>query len=157
MSEDERSVDDGSSSIEDREGEGHSAEDEESTALTRVRRKRHGVAAELDPEKLKSFEETDRRRGVVYVSRIPPFMKPVKLRHMLEQFAKIGRLYLAPEGASKDNIRMLDNECEACVLTLQIRVRKVVASRQVVTRSKCSQRRGLSSRINTRHERFAVL
>lgn len=66
---------------------------------SRVRHKRSGVASELDPEKLKAFEEAERRRGVVYVSRIPPFMKPVKLRHMLEQFAKIGRVYLAPEGA----------------------------------------------------------
>jgi hypothetical protein len=64
----------------------------------RVDRKRRGVAAELDPEKLAEFAEADRRRGVVYVSRIPPFMKPIKLRHLLEKFAQIGRVYLAPEG-----------------------------------------------------------
>lgn len=35
----------------------------------------------------------------VYLSRIPPFMKPVKVRHLLERHAEVGRIYLAPEGA----------------------------------------------------------
>jgi ESF2/ABP1 family protein len=68
------------------------------TTLLRVRRKKQGVAKELDPDKLKEFADADRRKGVIYVSRIPPFMKPVKLRHLLEKFAKLGRVYLAPEG-----------------------------------------------------------
>jgi ESF2/ABP1 family protein len=35
----------------------------------------------------------------VYISRVPPFMKPAKIRHLLSQHGEIGRIYLAPEGA----------------------------------------------------------
>jgi hypothetical protein len=35
----------------------------------------------------------------VYISRVPPFMKPAKLRHLLEQHGEVLRLYLAAEGA----------------------------------------------------------
>lgn len=36
--------------------------------------------------------------GVVYLSRIPPFMRPRKVRHLLSQYGTIGRVYLQPEG-----------------------------------------------------------
>lgn len=38
------------------------------------------------------------KTGVCYLSRIPPHMKPLKLRHLLSRYAAIGRIYLAPEG-----------------------------------------------------------
>lgn len=38
------------------------------------------------------------KRGVCYLSRIPPHMKPLKLRHLLSQFGEVLRIYLAPEG-----------------------------------------------------------
>jgi ESF2/ABP1 family protein len=38
------------------------------------------------------------RRGVCYLSRIPPHLKPLKLRHLLSQYAEVLRIYLAPEG-----------------------------------------------------------
>ena len=38
-----------------------------------------------------------RRRGIVYISRIPPHMKPGKLRQLLEPHGELGRLYCAPE------------------------------------------------------------
>ncbi|XP_010549598.1 PREDICTED: pre-rRNA-processing protein ESF2 isoform X2 [Tarenaya hassleriana] len=36
-------------------------------------------------------------RGVCYLSRIPPHMDHVRLRHLLSQYGEIGRIYLAPE------------------------------------------------------------
>jgi len=39
------------------------------------------------------------KTGVVYLSSIPPFMKPTKLRHLLAQYGEIGRVYLTPEDA----------------------------------------------------------
>lgn len=42
-------------------------------------------------------DEAIRKSGVLYVSRIPPFMKPHKLRTLLEPFGTINRTYLAPE------------------------------------------------------------
>lgn len=38
------------------------------------------------------------RRGVAYLSRLPPFMKPAKLRHLLAPHGEVLRIYLAAEG-----------------------------------------------------------
>ncbi|KAG0205856.1 RNA-binding ATPase activator esf2 [Mortierella sp. GBA30] len=51
----------------------------------------------LTPEALEKFQKARERTGIVYLSRIPPFMKPVKLRHLLGKFGELGRVYLAPE------------------------------------------------------------
>ncbi|KAG7671282.1 putative Pre-rRNA-processing protein ESF2 [Nannochloris sp. 'desiccata'] len=48
-------------------------------------------------KKLEKLKKKYERRGIVYISRLPPHLKPQKLRHMLEQHAPLGRLYLAPE------------------------------------------------------------
>ncbi len=37
------------------------------------------------------------KKGVVYLSRIPPYMRPAKVKHLLSAIGRIGRLYLAPE------------------------------------------------------------
>ena len=37
------------------------------------------------------------RKGVVHLASIPLCMGIQKLRHMMEQFGDIGRVYLAPE------------------------------------------------------------
>lgn len=51
----------------------------------------------LTAKKLGQFKNNMDSTGVVYVSRIPPFMKPQKLKHLLSQFGDIGRIYLAQE------------------------------------------------------------
>ena len=38
------------------------------------------------------------RRGVIYLSRIPPFMKPQLLRSLLSKYGEILRIFLTPEG-----------------------------------------------------------
>ncbi|XP_058087876.1 pre-rRNA-processing protein ESF2 [Magnolia sinica] len=40
------------------------------------------------------------RRGVCYLSRIPPHMNPLKLRQILSQYGEVQRIYLAPENPS---------------------------------------------------------
>jgi ESF2/ABP1 family protein len=42
------------------------------------------------------------RRGVVFMSRVPPFMKPNKVRVLLEPYGEITRLFLAEEGKFND-------------------------------------------------------
>src|SRR5690606_4737948 len=37
------------------------------------------------------------KTGVVYLSRVPPFMKPMKVKDLLSKFGAIGRIFLAPE------------------------------------------------------------
>ena len=40
------------------------------------------------------------KTGVIYISRIPPFMKPQKVRHLLSPYGSIGRIFLTPEDAT---------------------------------------------------------
>ena len=47
--------------------------------------------------------------GVVYLSRIPPYMKPAKIRHVFSQYGSVGRVYLQPEG--KPIIRIYFSLC----------------------------------------------
>jgi ESF2/ABP1 family protein len=51
----------------------------------------------LTPEDLAKFTKDLENTGVVYMSHIPPYMKPIKVRQLLSQYAEIGRIYLAPE------------------------------------------------------------
>lgn len=48
-------------------------------------------------EEALAYREAKERRGVVYMSRVPPFMKPNKARSILEEYGEVTRLYLAEE------------------------------------------------------------
>jgi len=56
-----------------------------------------GVSKPLTKKNLVASEEAIRKSGVAYLSKIPPFMKPAKLRSLLEPYGKINRIFLAPE------------------------------------------------------------
>ena len=43
------------------------------------------------------------KRGVCYLSRIPPYMNPISLRKLLSQRFEIERIYLEPE---PDHVRI---------------------------------------------------
>ncbi|KAL8944348.1 MAG: hypothetical protein Q9216_000533 [Gyalolechia sp. 2 TL-2023] len=47
-----------------------------------------------------------RKPGVVYLSRIPPFMRPSTVRHLLSPFGSIDRLFLTPEPPSQHTSRV---------------------------------------------------
>ncbi|KAI9205682.1 uncharacterized protein BJ171DRAFT_501177 [Polychytrium aggregatum] len=51
----------------------------------------------LTPAALAKFQAKVEKTGVCYLSRIPPFMKPIKVRQLLSQYGEIGRVYLVPE------------------------------------------------------------
>lgn len=51
-------------------------------------------------KKKKVASKDAKKRGVCYMSRIPPHMDHVKLRHILSQFGDIQRIFLAPQGLS---------------------------------------------------------
>ena len=51
----------------------------------------------LDDDELRRAREDRKRRGVVFLASIPPFMKPMKLRQLLNEFGETDRMYLAPE------------------------------------------------------------
>jgi len=69
--------------------------DEEKTSEDDKKKKK--VKKPISESKLKKFNVQHNKTGVVYLSKIPPFMKPIKIRHILSRYAKIGRIYLAAE------------------------------------------------------------
>eukprot|EP00180_Rhodochaete_pulchella_P000752 Plantae.Rhodophyta-Rhodochaete_pulchella.ctg15844.p3 GENE.Plantae.Rhodophyta-Rhodochaete_pulchella.ctg15844~~Plantae.Rhodophyta-Rhodochaete_pulchella.ctg15844.p3 ORF type:complete len:251 (-),score=53.95 Plantae.Rhodophyta-Rhodochaete_pulchella.ctg15844:1911-2663(-) len=61
----------------------------------------------LTPEELEEFQAAQRRRGVVYLSRLPPFMTPGQVRTTLSKIGEVDRVFLKPEDpeARKKRIR----------------------------------------------------
>ncbi|KAJ4462189.1 putative pre-rrna-processing protein esf2 [Paratrimastix pyriformis] len=59
----------------------------------------------MNPEEVAAFNAEQEKRGVVYLSRIPPFMKPEKIRFLLSQFGEIDHVYLTPENPAVRNAR----------------------------------------------------
>lgn len=55
------------------------------------------LAKPLTRKNLVATEAAIKKSGVVYLSRIPPFMKPAKLRSLLEPYGKINRIFLTPQ------------------------------------------------------------
>lgn len=54
----------------------------------------------LTPEALAAFKAAQEKAGVLYISRIPPGMRPTKVRHLMSAYGEVGRVYLQQEGAS---------------------------------------------------------
>lgn len=52
----------------------------------------------LTKEALAEFQAIQDRAGIIYISRIPPGMRPTKVRHLMSAYGEIGRLYLQQEG-----------------------------------------------------------
>ncbi|KAI3404150.2 ESF2 [Candida oxycetoniae] len=52
------------------------------------------------PEELAKEQKRIRKTGVCYLSKVPPYMKPQKLRSILSRFGSVDRLFLKPEEAS---------------------------------------------------------
>ncbi|CAG8635313.1 9168_t:CDS:2 [Paraglomus brasilianum] len=88
----------------------------------------------ITEKKLAKFQEEQRKTGVVYLSRIPPFMKPQKVRYLLQAYGEIGRIYLAPEDQKVRQRRKKfggngkKNYTEGWVEFLDKKVAKVVAN-----------------------------
>lgn len=55
--------------------------------------------AELDDDTPKSGKDKSSvRPGIIYLSRIPPYMKPLKVRQIFSKYGEVGRVFLQPEG-----------------------------------------------------------
>lgn len=50
----------------------------------------------LSQKKVKDYNEGLAKRGVVYLSRVPPFMKPAKVKHLMEQHGVVTRVREQP-------------------------------------------------------------
>ena len=38
--------------------------------------------------------------GIIYLSSVPPYMKPNKMRNIMSQFGEVGKIYLQPEDSA---------------------------------------------------------
>ena len=83
---------DGASEAEDKED---GAEDAENQNLAEPAQ----TTGRNAPNSVLRAEKAARKSGVVYISRVPPFMKPHTLKHYLEEHAPkgLGRIFLTPE------------------------------------------------------------
>lgn len=54
----------------------------------------------LTPAQLAASQRAARKTGVLYLSRIPPFMRPQTVKHLLSPYGSISKLFLTPEPAS---------------------------------------------------------
>lgn len=79
----------------------------------RIKKKRSAVLEHDGQEKERTLKKKSVKkaklesdgRGIVYISRIPPHMKPHKLRQLLSEHGEIGRLYCTPESPHLRKIR----------------------------------------------------
>ncbi|KAF3904155.1 hypothetical protein AA313_de0205370 [Arthrobotrys entomopaga] len=51
----------------------------------------------LTPAQLAASKTSLKKTGVIYLSRIPPYMSPSQIRHLLSPFGTINRIFLSPE------------------------------------------------------------
>jgi hypothetical protein len=56
------------------------------------------IVKPLTKEALAEYQAIQERAGVIYISRIPPGMRPTKVRHLMSAYGDIGRVYLQQEG-----------------------------------------------------------
>ncbi|KAA1466057.1 hypothetical protein DENSPDRAFT_830802 [Dentipellis sp. KUC8613] len=63
------------------------------------------VVKPLTPEALAAFNAAQEKAGVIYISRIPPGMRPTKVRHLMSQYGDVGRVYLQQEDAKRAYLR----------------------------------------------------
>lgn len=84
----------------DTEGEDFNEHDGEHDLIKDNQDKLGGISAKAStPKQVAKAQKAARRSGVVYISRVPPFMKPQTLKHFLAPHAPkgLGRLFLTPE------------------------------------------------------------
>ncbi|CAR21352.1 RNA-binding ATPase activator ESF2 [Lachancea thermotolerans CBS 6340] len=57
-------------------------------------------------KKLRASKKSKHKTGVVYLSKIPPYMKPAKMRQILSRFGEVDRLFLKREDEQRHKNRV---------------------------------------------------
>ncbi|KAJ4470065.1 hypothetical protein C8R41DRAFT_777633 [Lentinula lateritia] len=63
------------------------------------------IVKPLTTEALAAYKAAQDRAGVIYISRIPPGMRPSKVRHLMSSHGEVGRVYLQQEDAKRAYLR----------------------------------------------------
>lgn len=72
-------------------------EKKQETSAEGKNKKRHKELGDNFLRKTENFNDKLRKRGVVYVARVPPKMTPTKIKSLLSDFGEITRVYLVEE------------------------------------------------------------
>ncbi|KAJ8906514.1 hypothetical protein NDN08_003007 [Rhodosorus marinus] len=64
------------------------------------------VLKPLSKKRVERFKKEQSRRGIVYLSRLPPFFKPNKIRSLLGEVGRIDRVYLRAESEEERSSRL---------------------------------------------------
>ena len=75
-------------------------------------KRRPGVPAALQPAALAAWEAAERRKGIVYLGRIPPYMRAVTLRQRLSAYGELGRMHLSAEDPTAASRRVKAGGCK---------------------------------------------
>ncbi|KAK7556923.1 hypothetical protein IWX49DRAFT_17125 [Phyllosticta citricarpa] len=67
-------------------------EDEDGNASMQLESKKN-----LTKKQAEKAAKATKKSGVIYLSRVPPFMKPMTVKSLLSQYGTIGRVFLTPE------------------------------------------------------------
>lgn len=102
----ERDISDNASASSTYESEEEQEEEEEQQLSDSSTTKKSNVSRankknklkKLTPEELEKFEKEQKRSGVCYLSRIPPFMTPQQVKKLLSHYAEVGRVFFETEG-----------------------------------------------------------
>lgn len=89
----------------DEEEEDHENE-EIATSQPRKASDLPSISSTLSKKNLVATAAAIKKSGVVYLSRVPPFMKPQKLRSLLEPYGAINRIFLTPEDPTSHTRRV---------------------------------------------------
>ena len=81
------------------EDEIHSQEEQSDNAeeQQQVRKKSKKKVHKLTLTETENFNEKLKKRGVIYIARIPPRMTPTKVKALLSEFGEVTRVYLVEE------------------------------------------------------------
>lgn len=96
-SESDEEVDEEEKSDSEEEDEPVVGKADETLAMVNEQKTRSKKLKRLTPEQLAKEQKKIKKTGVCYLSSIPPYMKPVKLRSVLSRFGKLDRVFLKPE------------------------------------------------------------
>jgi len=71
--------------------------DDDDTMEQATKKQKDSKLKPLTTKQLEKAQKAAKKTGVIYLSRIPPFMKPATLKHLLTPYGEVGRIFLTPE------------------------------------------------------------
>jgi ESF2/ABP1 family protein len=75
-----------------------SIEGDDVVELTEEQKRKQTKLLQKRKREAEQWNKVQDDRGIIYISKIPPFMKPDKVRHLMAQYGEVDRLSLTPEG-----------------------------------------------------------